>query len=312
MKKIVVFGSINIDLSINVSYMPEQGETIKGSGFMISPGGKGANQAVAASRLGGDVHLIGSLGDDDFGHRMLLSLKKENVKTTFVEITENIPSATAIIIRNDGDNRIILNTAANDCLTVRSLEKFIAAHDDIDGSIFVTQLEANTENTLKALKNAKQHQMITIFNPSPAIQLPFDVYPDVDVLVINQNESRILSGIYPNSSQEGRKVYQKLSAAGLKKLIITIGKKGSYIYEGDKTDILEGYKVNSVDSTGAGDSYIGALSYGLSKGWTLIKSAELANAVSAYACTAVGAQAGMPTLEQVTEFMGEKGGEYYE
>lgn len=308
MKKIIVFGSINNDLSINVSHMPNKGETLMGDSFLISPGGKGSNQAVAASRLGGDVHMIGRIGDDSFGHQLLLSLKRENVKTTFVKLDPTHSTASAFIIRSLGDNRIIVNPGANQYLPASDLVEFINCHDQIPGSLFVTQLETNKQEVFKAIKAASKAKMLTVLNPSPASNLPADIYQYLDLLIVNQTECKSLTAIYPTSIEESQKAYQLLKAKGLKNLIITLGIKGSEVFSDEETDCIDSYQVKSLDSTGAGDTYLGAVCYGLSNEWSLKKSAAFASAASALKCMKVGAQTGMPTLKETLDFINKKGG----
>ncbi len=308
MKKIIVFGSINNDLSISVSHMPNKGENMMCDSFLISPGGKGSNQAVAASRLGGDVHMIGRVGDDGFGHQLLLSLKRENVKTTFVKLDSLHSTASAFIIRSLGDNRIIVNPGANQYLMASDLAEFIDCHDQIPGSLFVTQLEANKEEAIKSIRIASEAEMFTVLNPSPASSLPFEVYQYLDLLIVNQTECKSLTSIYPISIEEGKRAYQQLKAKGLKNLIITLGAKGSEVFSDEETGYIDSYKIDSLDSTGAGDTYLGAVCYGLSNDWTLKKSASFASAASALKCLKVGAQTGMPTLKETLDFINKKGG----
>ena len=288
--------------------MPNKGETLMGDSFLISPGGKGSNQAVASSRLGGDVHMIGRVGDDSFGHQLLLSLKRENVKTTFVKLDSSHSTASAFIIRSLGDNRIIVNPGANQYLMASDLVEFIGCHDQIPGSLFVTQLEANKDEAIKAIKIAFESKMFTVLNPSPASKLPFEIYQYLNLLIVNQTECQFLTSIYPTSIEEGKKAYQLLKEKGLKNLIITLGVKGSEVFSDEETDYIDSYKVESLDSTGAGDTYLGAVCYGLSNNWSLKKSAAFASAASALKCLKVGAQTGMPTLKETLDFINKKGG----
>ena len=288
--------------------MPNKGETLMGDSFLISPGGKGSNQAVASSRLGGDVHMIGRVGDDSFGHQLLLSLKRENVKTTFVKLDPSHSTASAFIIRSLGDNRIIVNPGANQYLMASDLVEFIGCHDQIPGSLFVTQLEANKDEAIKAIKIAFESKMFTVLNPSPASKLPFEIYQYLNLLIVNQTECQFLTSIYPTSIEEGKKAYQLLKEKGLKNLIITLGVKGSEVFSDEETDYIDSYKVESLDSTGAGDTYLGAVCYGLSNNWSLKKSAAFASAASALKCLKVGAQTGMPTLKETLDFINKKGG----
>ena len=305
MKKIVVFGSINTDLTITTPYIPTNGETIKGSDFHINHGGKGANQAVAASRLGADVQMIGCIGNDEFGKNALINLKNENVGTTYIRVIDDIPSAVAIIIRTFKDNRIILDSGANELLSAEDLDTFMLKHN-VKGSLFLAQLENNPEEVYKALKKAKTSGMITIFNPAPAIKIPDEIYGIIDYLIVNQSESEILTGINPLTENECINVYQILKEKGIKNLIITLGVLGSFVINETENKKIDGVKVETVDSTGAGDAYIGAFSYSIANNNSITKACEFASYASALAVTKVGAQIPLPSLDEVNCFKRSK------
>ena len=305
MKKIVVFGSINTDLTINTPYIPTSGETLKGNDFRITHGGKGANQAVAASRLGAEVQMIGCIGNDTFGKDALISLKNDKVGTTYIRVIDDIPSAIAIIIRVNNDNRIILDSAANEFLRAEDLNTYMLKHVATN-SIFLAQLENNPEEVYKALKIAKKAKMITIFNPAPAIPLPDTVYEIIDYLVINQTEAKILSGIYPLTLEDTKSVYKKLRDKGLNNLIITLGILGSVILTNSEVEKIDSVEVQAVDSTGAGDAYIGAMAMCLANDKTLVESCKFASYVSALSVTKKGAQDSLPTLDEVNCFIRSK------
>lgn len=301
MKKIVVFGSINTDLTISSTYIPTSGETLKGSDFRIGHGGKGANQAVAASRLGAEVQMIGCIGNDSFGKDALISLKNEKIGTTYVRVVEEVPTAVAIIIRVGNDNRIILDGGANDLLSADDLNNYMLKHI-VTNSIFVTQLENNPDEIFKALKIAKKSKMLTIFNPAPASKIPDKVYQYLDYLVINQTEGKILTGIYPLTKADCIEVYNILKAKGLNNLIITLGVLGSVILTEDRIVEIDSIKVEAIDSTGAGDAYIGALAYMLAKDKDIVEACEFASYVSALSVMKLGAQESLPTLDEVNCF----------
>lgn len=305
MKKIVVFGSINTDLTISSPYIPTTGETLKGDDFTITHGGKGANQAVAASRLGADVQMIGCIGNDSFGRDALISLKNEKIGTTYVRVIDDVPTGIAIIIRVQGDNRIILNSGANEHLNCEDLRTYMLKHIS-KSSVFVTQLENKPEEVFKAIKQASRSKMMTIFNPAPASIIPDDVYEFVDCLVVNQTESKILTNIYPLTDDDCLNVYKILKNKGLKKLIITLGILGSVVLTEDRTVKIDGIQVDTVDSTGAGDAYVGALSYCLSKDMDLIEACRFASNVSALSVMKKGAQDSLPTFDEVNCFIRRK------
>ena len=305
MKKIVVFGSINTDLTITTPYIPTNGETIKGSDFHINHGGKGANQAVAASRLGADVQMIGCIGNDEFGKNALVSLKNENVGTTYIRVIDDVPSAVAVILRTFKDNRIIIDSGANELLSVEDLDTFMLKHS-VRGSLFLAQLENNPEEVFKALKKAKNSGMITVFNPAPAIKLPDEVYGNIDYLIINQSESEILTGITPLTDKECIGAYNILKEKGIKNLIITLGVLGSFVITESVTKKIKSIKVETVDSTGAGDAYIGAFSYYIANNKSITEACEFASYASAPAVTNIGAQDPLPTLDEVNCFIRSK------
>ncbi|MDF2700368.1 MAG: ribokinase [Haloplasmataceae bacterium] len=300
MKKIVVFGSINTDLVISTSRIPENGETLKGNNFFTNHGGKGANQAVAAVRLGGNVSMIGCLGNDNFGQNAIEALNHYGVNTKAIEMIDKVPSGIAIIIKIDGDNRIILDSGANKYLKVDHLQSYLDQEIN-QGAIFITQLENDINETIKALALAKEKQMITIFNPAPAVKLESSVYKSVDILVVNQSEAQILSGIYPVNRDDCEKAFRIFNSLGVKTLVITLGKTGSIVISKESVKQIEGLIVQAVDTTGAGDAYIGALAYGIANDLSISESAELANKVSALAVMKEGAQSAMPTIKEVNE-----------
>lgn len=302
MKKIVVFGSINTDLAINSLYFPNQGETVKGSNFSISQGGKGANQAVAASRLGAKVDFIGCVGDDAFGEKCIKNISNENISPKYIRKVFGVPTAVAIILKNNNDNRIILDSGANEHLSLDDLNNYIL-NNIVTDAIFITQLENKMEINFQAIKLAKKHNMISIFNPAPASKIPVELYSLIDYLVVNQSEAKILSGIYPLTSFEAEEVYNELKKYGLKNLIITLGVLGSIIFTENDVRKIDPFEVKVVDTTGAGDAYIGALAYMLANGKDLISACKFASIVSGISCTKKGAQCGLPTLDEVNVFL---------
>lgn len=302
MKKIIVFGSINADLSISTNRIPSNGETMKGNGFTIGHGGKGANQAVAAAKLGAEVRFIACVGDDEFGREGISSLKRRKIDPKYIHTMTGIPTGIAIIIKTHGDNRIILDEGANQKLTV---EHFMEAleQEEFANSILITQLENNVDETTKVLKLAKEKEMFTILNPAPALKLDAYVYQYIDLLILNQTETQELTDIYPNNLHDMKEIYRVLSIHGIKTMIITLGKEGSVILSEDVVQKIEPHPVETIDTTGAGDSYIGAIAYGLSQGKSLVESAKLASLVSALCVTKYGAQRSMPDFDEIEAYL---------
>jgi len=302
MKRIVVFGSINADLEISTKYFPEKGETIKGYGFNITFGGKGANQAVAASRLGAQVDFLGCVGADPFGEKCLKNLKNENINIRYVRKIEGVNTSIALIIKANKDNRIILDSTTNELLKVDDLNNYIL-NNIVSDSIFITQLEGDINETFKAIELAKKNKMITIFNPAPAYKIPTHLYSSIDYLIVNQTEANILSDIYPLTINDAKAIYAKLKELGLKNLIITLGALGSIVINEEILQKFDSLDVDVVDTVGAGDAYIGAFAYCLSNGKDLISACKYANIVAALSVTKSGAQGGMPTSIEVYEFL---------
>jgi ribokinase len=301
MKKVVVVGSLNIDLTIKVDRMPKEGETIHGHDFLINTGGKGGNQAVAAVKSGAETVLIASVGGDAFGDQIIQSLKNYGINTDSIQLQNHEYTGSAMIICSDDDNRIILNPGANFSLDIdfvkENLDK-IAKKEDL----FITQFENDFATTLKVLEHAKAIGMKTILNPAPAKLIPEEYFKCIDILVLNQSECEVLTGIYPKTPEECESLGKVIRGKGTENVIITLGKVGSVTVTPGEVIKIHAYKVDTVDSTAAGDSFIGALAAKLAFGESLEEALEYATKVSAVTVTRKGAQIAIPTTEEVNEF----------
>ena len=297
MNEIVVFGSINIDFSIEVDRVPKIGETINGTNLKVSYGGKGNNQAFAANKLGGKVTLIGAVGDDLYGKEIINHLKENNVDTDYIYVDKEMSTGQAFITREKGNNSIIVYKGANDKLLANQLIKLLS-NRTVTGDYFVTQFENNLDEIYSAIKLAKSNNMITILNPSPFQQIDNEIFKYVDYLILNEIELEMITGI-----NDFTKAIDKIKHLGCKNIILTLGKDGSICFVDDKKISIKPYKISSVDSTGAGDTYLGAFVYSLSIGKDIVDSANFASAASALKCLKVGAQSGMPSYEEVIEFI---------
>ncbi|MDQ0087551.1 ribokinase [Paenibacillus anaericanus] len=289
--KITVVGSINMDLVTITSQVPKRGETLFGEHFQMNPGGKGANQAVAAARLGAHVQMIGCVGNDRFGKDILEHLQEQGVDVSNVEPVTDV-TATATIIVSDQDNSIIVVPGANNYVTasfVESKRDVIAVSD-----ILIVQLETPLEGIRKAVQIAKENGVKVILNPAPIQELPSDLIKDIDYLTPNEHEQTLL--------RQGRSA-EELNG----KLIVTKGSQGVCIYEQDQEVEIPAYKIAVVDTTGAGDSFNGGLAHALSKGFSLKDACKYGNAVAALSTTKLGAQTGMPTGEEVELFIKSRG-----
>ncbi|WP_226529294.1 ribokinase [Metabacillus niabensis] len=291
--KIVVIGSINMDLVTQTNTIPKVGETVLGEKFITVPGGKGANQAVAAAKLGGDVTLLGCVGDDAFGSELKQHLQKQGVDTSHIQTMSDTSSGVAAITLSEGDNSIIVIPGANHKLRpalVQQHEQLIANAD-----IILLQLEIPIESVIEATELAHKHNVPVILNPAPMQELPKKLVLQSSYLTPNEHElESLLSSA--NLSQE--------EAEALKtKSIVTRGSKGIQLQQEGKEQLISGYQVNVVDSTGAGDTFNGALAFSLSSGRSLMEASRFANAAAALSVTKLGAQSGMPTKEEVESFL---------
>lgn len=285
---IYIVGSLNIDLSIESPYVPAEGETVIGGGFMINPGGKGANQAYACAKLGGKVKMCGVTGKDDFGKTLIESLASAGVDVSHIKQTDVAPTGVAVITVSGGNNRIILDKGANACLKREDIDEFLTSARP--GDIYLTQLENDIETIGYGLKKAKEIGMYTILNPAPANNgiVPYLSY--VDLVTPNETETAILGG------------KEKLFSSGIKKTVITLGSKGYEIADKDSSKIYPCIKVRAVDTTAAGDTLCGGLAAGLSDGLTIEEACAFGSKAASIACTRKGAQQSVPTKEEVENY----------
>lgn len=300
MEKICVIGSLNMDLVVNVDQMPKKGQTLIGSKFREIPGGKGGNQAVAASRLGGDVRMIGKVGDDGFGQRLLNQLKADKVNIDYIQVEEG-PSGVAIItVDKNAENSIVVSPGANFKLTESDIDKCIDAIKE--SNVVVIQLETPIDTIKYALEKSKELGKFTILNPAPAVKLSDDIIKNVDLLTPNETELEILSGVTIESEEDIQKAANVMIQKGVKQLIVTLGSKGSLYLDKDKTEFKKSYKVEAIDTTAAGDSYTGALSVAFSQGKSIDEAMDFASKVGALCVTKVGAQTSIPNLYDIENY----------
>ncbi len=292
MKKVFVFGSLNMDLVITSPREALQGETLRGSGFMMNCGGKGANQAVACGKQGADVSMGGGVGDDDFGVRLKRSLHEAHVKTDRLRVIEGVNSGVAVITVVNGDNRIILDGGANDAVTEADADLLLA--EACEGDIFLTQLENRLPVVGYALAAAKRKGMFTVLNPAPMDEGVREYLKYVDVLIPNEHEFSALAGT--TCIQIGA---ARLLGEGVRHIVVTLGSKG-YSYCNGERLVYEGcVKARVVDTTAAGDTFCGAFVTRLAFGDPIEQALRFANRAAAITVTRRGAQQSIPTLEEI-------------
>ncbi len=291
MKRIAVIGSINMDLVVETDIIPKKGETVLGNNFFTSPGGKGANQAVAAARLGGDVSIFGSIGTDQNGLSLKENLINEAVDVTHLNIVDDVASGVAIIEICENDNRIIVVPGANDYTNVEYLTKVSEALLLYD--VIIMQLEIPLESIQFIVQFLAEYQKVIILNPAPAVPLPEDLVNKLSYITPNEHEYQIVL----NTTENMEEVLQKYP----NKLLITRGKEGVTYYDGGQTVTVPCINVDVVDTTGAGDTFTGAFGVAISEGQSIHAAIEFANIAAGLSITRMGAQKGMPTRQEVQE-----------
>lgn len=289
MGRAVVVGSINVDLVFTSDVRPKAGETVLGTTFSTIPGGKGANQAVAASKLGAESFMIGCVGDDSNGEFSINNLYGMKVDTSCIEKIKGVPTGVANIIVAEQDNSIIVIPGANYEITRETIDKY----KDIilSADIVLLQLEIPLEVVEYTAKLCRNNNVRVLLNPAPAVELPLSLIEDASYITPNEHELNIILG-KQNDLDETLKKYPN-------KVIVTMGSKGVKYFDGSEMKIIPSFKVEVVDTTGAGDTFCGGLAAALVKGESLSEAIVFANKAAALSITKLGAQSGMPTLQEL-------------
>ena len=299
MADILVIGSLNADLVVRTPRLPLPGETIQGEDLLIVPGGKGANQAVAAARQGAGVAMAGRVGSDSFGTTLVENLQHNHVDTSHI-LTDAGATGTAVIaVDASGQNSIVISPGANGKVSPADVDSL-----DFRGvAMLLLQLEIPLETVMHAAGVARQHDVRVLLNPAPARPLSDALLAEVDMLIPNEIELASLTGMPVRDLGEVESAAQSLLARGLQTLVITLGANGSLIVTDTLSQHIPGYRVEVVDTTAAGDAFIGGLSVALLEGKTLGEAVRRANACGALAATRLGAQPSLPTSEQVDQLI---------
>lgn len=301
---IIVIGSSNTDMVIRCERLPGPGETVLGGEFMMNRGGKGANQAVAAARLGGSVSFVAELGDDLFGRKTVSDLAKLGVDTSYVVLTPASPSGVALInVDARGENSITVASGANALLDKAAID---AAADVIEAAeVMLLQLETPIETISYAAAVAKSYGVKVVLNPAPApsVPLPDELLKNIDILIPNKTEAEIISGVRIMDSESERHAIETIASKGIGVTIITLGSKGALLCVDAECVEVASPVVEAVDTTGAGDTFCGALCVALTEGKELVDAVKFANCAAAISVTRKGAQQSIPSRSEVDDFM---------
>lgn len=312
MKKVFVLGSINMDLVMETDRMPLLGESVIGSGFLANQGGKGANQAVACAKLGCDCTFLGAVGRDSNGVQLLESLRGFDVKTDGVQESDCY-SGTCIILfdRSQRDNLLVVDPGANMHIDPAQVSAYLRQHAKA-GDIFITQLETNLDAVETGLAVSKELGLFTVLNPAPARTVGNEILQHVDLIVPNETETLALTGITPDTEEAVWQVYRHFAQLGVAQMIITLGKRGSVHVWGDHLAWHGAKTVEAVDTTSAGDTFIGAVCAQLSAGVTIEEAIDYAAVCSAITVSRRGAAISIPTVAEVEQYLrnAEKGVNY--
>jgi ribokinase len=298
MTKITIIGSSNTDMVIKSGHLPAPGETVLGGDFFMNPGGKGANQAVAAARLGGEVHFVCKVGKDVFGETALQQFKQDGIHTRFVTQDPLAPSGVALInVDAKGENCITVASGANNCLSKGDID---AASEIFEAGDFVlTQLETPLETVVYAAKIAAKKGLKVVLNPAPAAELPAELFAHLYAITPNETEAEFLTGIPVNDLLSAEKAANILLHKGVQHVIITLGAEGALYKTAYETEHIPVAKVEAKDTTAAGDCFNGALVVGLSEGMSWTEAITFACKAASISVTRLGAQASMPRLEEL-------------
>lgn len=301
-KRIVVIGSSNTDMIIQIDRIPRPGETVIGGQFSTAPGGKGANQAVAAARAGGDVAFIARVGNDIFGNEALKGFVADNIDIEHIIRDTTAPSGVAsIFVDRNGQNSIAVACGANANLSpadIEAAEKTIACAD-----ILVMQLETPIETVTAAAVMAHADGVKVILNPAPAQPLTDDLLKTVSILTPNETEAELLTGIGIENEDDARKAAEALLGRGVATVMVTLGENGVIIATADGVKKVDAFDVDPVDTTAAGDVFNGALAVAIAEGSQLNEAVLFANAAAAMSVTKLGAQPSAPTRDEIDKFM---------
>ncbi|MDP3913668.1 MAG: ribokinase [Bacteroidota bacterium] len=298
-KKILIVGSSNTDMVIKTHNFPAPGETILGGRFLMNAGGKGANQAVAAARLGGMVTFVGKIGDDIFGKQAVQQLEDEGINVDFVAVDPENPSGVALItVDKKGENSIVVAPGSNGTLSAADFDKAIA--ELYESEYVLMQLEIPIPTVEHIARMAALKQKKVVLNPAPAAELTDELLQNLYIITPNETEAELLTGIKVTDESSALKAASALNEKGVEIVIITMGSAGAFLLANGNSEIIKAPKVEAVDTTAAGDTFNGALVVALSEGKTIQESIVFANKAAAISVTRIGAQSSVPFRKEIS------------
>lgn len=301
MAKILVVGSSNTDMVIQANHIPVPGETILGGKFIMNQGGKGANQAVASARLGGEVTFVTKIGHDSFGEQAIKTLRTEGINTEYISISNHMPSGVAMIyVGQNAENSIIVAPGSNMDLKKVDIKRALLNLEQ--ESIILVQLEIPLNVVEYTIDMARLKGIKVILNPAPAHKLPDSILKSLFAITPNETEAELLTGVKVTDEASAQKAAKILWEYGVQNVIITMGKKGAYLYVGTSGKIIPSQRVEAIDTTAAGDTFNGALAVAIQQGRNIEEAIYFANKAAAIAVTRMGAQTGMPYLADLEVF----------
>lgn len=303
MPSVTVTGSLNMDLVVRVEHLPASGETILGKDFHTIPGGKGANQAVAAARLGGAVHMVGRVGQDKYGQTLRSNLSTEGVNVEFVQVDPLSASGVALITVDEaGSNTIVVASGSNMKLTPHDVSQAFKRIVCMD--VLVLQLELSLECVQEAARAGRERGAKVVLNPAPARLLSEEIYENVDVLVPNETETNLLTGMPVDSLIHAEQAANCLLEMGVGAVVLTLGGRGALVVSPGMSPIhIPPHIVKVIDTTAAGDAFVAGLAVGLAQGMNLVEASHFGNSAGAVAVTRLGAQPSMPTRAEVLHML---------
>mgnify|MGYP000261652561 FL=1 len=302
MGQVTVVGSFMYDLVATVPRRPKTGETLVGNTFGMFLGGKGANQAIAASRAGSKVTMVGRLGNDFFGKQFLEKFSREGINTDFVtQDDENGTGVAMPLIDASGDNSIVIIPQANMALTVENINQ--AQSTIADADVLVMQCEVPMDANQRAAEIAKQNDTLVILNPAPAQLIPDQILKLVDIIIPNEIETETLTGLPTKTENDILVAGRNLLSKGVETVILTLGDRGSLLLNEDGEKLIPAFDVSVVDTTAAGDSFCGVLAASLANGISINLSVEIANAAGALAVTKLGAEPSLPQRDAIDDLL---------